>query len=289
MNRRTSGMKKPTKIAVVAILLAFAANASATVYNLDSLTGLAGRKQSKMAGQGLSGKKKGGKKSNALTSSSSSTTTTTSQSGGNPIYPTLSLDDGLGHTKTLSSASGVISFSGTVGRFTLSLSLTAATGDQMLPTLTLNSLTYAAPKGRRNRNKAGTLTISLSQISLSSPGGTLNSQINGGTSNGSLSYSTYMDTGNTLFGEGTLLTSQGSFATSTFSGVASAALSPLSQFSLTELIVIQQSKNGNTTFSTIITDPPSAAVGVPDTGSTLALLGVALLGIEVVRRKLRAA
>jgi hypothetical protein len=129
----------------------------------------------------------------------------------------------------------------------------------------------------------------LSEKSLSSPGGTITSQINGQTSKGSLSYSTFMDTGNNLFGKGTLLDRQGTFAGGTFAGTASAILLAQSHFSLTEMFVIQQSRNGNTTFGTTVIDPPAGVALVPETGSTLAFLGLALLSIEAIRRRLRAA
>lgn len=196
--------------------------------------------------------------------------------------PTLILSDGAGHTTRLSNASGVISFTGTLGSFSLSIKTSAATGEALLPSLTLNSLSYsgAAP---------GTLTISLSNTSLNAPLGNVTSEIKGQTNNGSLSYSTYADLGNSLFGKGTLLGSEGAYTGGSFAGAASAALSSRSPFSLTETIVLQESYRGTTTFGATVIDPPAALpVPVPETGSTLALLGLALAAIEAVRRGLRA-
>jgi hypothetical protein len=183
---------------------------------------------------------------------------------------------------TLGNASGVISFSGMLGLFNLSITTSPASGQAILPSVTVNSLSYYGPR-------PGTLTISLSETSLSSPGGTITSKINGQTSLGSLSYSTFLDAGNNLFGKGTLLNTQGVFSGGSFAGTASAALSSHSPFSLTETIIVQQSMRGRTSFGTVVVDPPAPVALVPDTGSTLAFLGLTLLGLEAIRRSLRSA
>jgi hypothetical protein len=196
--------------------------------------------------------------------------------------PTIVISDGKKkHTVTLSDAAGLISFNGTVGKFTLSLSTSAATGEAMLPSLSLNSLTSSS-------RKAGTLTISISNTSLVGSG--IASQISGQTS-GNVMVSTHADAGNSLFGRSTLLNSQGAFTGGKFANTAQAAFSSQSPFSLTETFVIQQSKKGTTSFGSTVNDPivNGFTVPVPETGSTMALLGLALLGVEVIRRKLTAA
>src|SRR3984893_3243944 len=194
--------------------------------------------------------------------------------------PTLVVSDGI-HTMRLSNASGVMSFSGALGKFGLTITTSAATGLSLLPSLTLNSLSYSG-------STPGQLTISLSKTSLSPLDGAVTSKINGQISGGSLSYATFVDMGNNLFGKGALLNNQGAYANSSFAGRASAALSAHSPFSLTETIIIQEAFGGTTTFGTMVIDPPRRVGPVPETGSTLALLSLALLGIEAVRRRLRA-
>jgi hypothetical protein len=194
--------------------------------------------------------------------------------------PTLIVSDGI-QTMRLSNASGVMSFSGALGKFAFTITTSAATGLSLLPSLTLHSLSYSGLT-------PGQLTISLSRTSVNPLDGAVTSKINGQISGGSLSYATYVDMANNLFGKGALLNNQGAFSTSSFAGTASAALSPHSPFSLTEMIIIQEAFRGTTTFGTMVIDPPRRVVPVPETGSSLALLSLALLGIEVVRRRLRA-
>lgn len=194
--------------------------------------------------------------------------------------PTLVVSDGI-HTMRLSNASGVMSFNGALGNFGFTIRTSAATGLSLLPSLTLNSLSYS---GRA----PGQLTISLSETSLNPIDGAVTSKINGQISGGSLSYATFVDMGNNLFGKGALLNNQGAFSNGSFAGTASAALSPHSPFSLTETIIIQGTFGGTTSFGATVIDPPTRVVPVPETGSTLALLSLALVGIEAVRRRLRA-
>jgi hypothetical protein len=200
---------------------------------------------------------------------------------------TITLSDGKKKdTVTLADPSGLISYSGNVGKFTLSISTTPASGLAMLPSFNLNSLGFSGGK------KGGTLTISISNVSLNPTAGSITSQISGQTS-GSVSYSTFADTSNSLFGKGTILSNQGTF-NGGFNSNASATLSSQAPFSLTELFVIHQGRGGNTAFGATVVDPPvaggvDAIAQVPDVGSTLAFLGLALLGVEIVRRKLAAA
>jgi hypothetical protein len=163
----------------------------------------------------------------------------------------------------------------------LSITTSAATAQSLLPSLTLHSLSYSG-------TNPGKLTISLSNSSLHAADGNITSQISGQSSNGSLSYSTYADLGNALFAKTTLLNNQGAFSGANFAGTASAALSPNAPFSLTELIVINESYRGTTAFGATVIDPPTRIVAVPDGGSTMVLLGLALAGVETVRRRLRA-
>jgi hypothetical protein len=100
----------------------------------------------------------------------------------------------------------------------------------------------------------------------------------GGTTVGTIVYKTFVDAANVLFG-GVVLTAQGPFGPGAFSGTATGALALPADFSLTQAATIHHSGKGNTSFNATLT--------VPDAGSTVALLGCALVGVEGLRRKFR--
>jgi uncharacterized protein (TIGR03382 family) len=138
------------------------------------------------------------------------------------------------------------------------------------------------------------LTISLSNTSFGTLAGSISSQISGQTS-GITAFATFADAGNRLFNISTLLSTGGPFKGGAFSGTASATYPVPGPFSLTEKIVIVQSVFGTTSFGTTINDPvvvvpvvPVVPVTIPDAGATAPLLGLALLGIGLARRKLMA-
>ena len=197
--------------------------------------------------------------------------------------PTITISDGKKKdTRTFTDASGLMSFSGKVGKFTLSISTTPASGLAMLPSFSLNSLSGG--------KKGGTITISISDTSVHPNDGSIASQISGQTT-GTVSYSTFADTSNSLFGKGQLLSSQGGLK-GAFNINGSAILASQNAFSLTETFVIQLGKGGSTHFGATVLDPPignGEVAQVPEVGSTLALLALALLGVEALRRKLTAA
>jgi hypothetical protein len=190
--------------------------------------------------------------------------------------PTLSISDGLGHTLNLSNSSGAFTYAGTLGNFSLNITSGVATGDALLPGLNFSA------------TGTGILTISLSNTSFGTLAGSISSQISGQTS-GITAFATFADAGNRLFSISTLLSKGGPFTGGAFSGTASATFPVPGPFSLTEKIVIVQSVRGTTSFGTTIKDPPAVVVPtavVPDAGATAPLLGLALLGIGLARRKL---
>ncbi len=191
----------------------------------------------------------------------------------------LILSDGT-NALTLTSGSSGITFNGTLGNFSLNITSGLATGDALLPTLNVNSITF-------NGRGTGTLTIAFSGTSFGTLAGSVASQISGLTA-GTVSYSTFADASNNLFGLSTPLGNGGSFSGGTFSGSASATYPIPGPFSLTEMIVISESAYGTTSFATSLTDPVNVAVSVADSGSTVTLLGLALAGIGLARRKLAA-
>jgi hypothetical protein len=208
--------------------------------------------------------------------------------------PTLSITDGLGHTLNLSNSSGGITYTGTLGNFSLNITSGVATGNALLPGLNFSA------------TGTGMLTVLFSNTSFGTPPGSISSQISGQTS-GTAANVTFADAGNRLFGTSTLLSKGGPFKGGAFSGTALATFPVPGPFSLTEGIVIVQSAFGTTSFGTTVNDPtvvpPSttsfgttvtnpvvvaSVVTVPDAGATALLLGLALLGIGLARRKLMA-
>ena len=187
---------------------------------------------------------------------------------------TLSISDGLGHTLNLSNSSGGITYTGTLGNFTLSITSGVATGDALLPGLNFSA------------TGTGILTVMFSNTSFGTLAGSISSQIRGQTS-GITAFATYADAGNRLFGNTTLLSTGGPFR-GAFSGARSATFPIPGPFSLTEKIVIVQSVRGTTSFGTAVVDPVPNVPIVPDAGATALLLGLALLGIGLARRKLMA-
>jgi len=190
--------------------------------------------------------------------------------------PTLSISDGLGHTLNLSNSSGAFTYTGTLGNFSLNITSGVATGDALLPGLNFSA------------TGTGTLTILLSNTSFGTLPGSISSQISGQTS-GITAFATFADAGNRLFGTTALLSTGGPFR-GAFSGNPSAIFAVPGPFSLTEKIVIVQSAFGTTSFGTTVKDPVvfGPVVTVPDAGATALLLGLALLGIGLARRKLMA-
>ena len=194
--------------------------------------------------------------------------------------PTLSITDGLGHTLNLSSSSTGITYTGTLGNFSLNITSGVATGDALLPGLNFSA------------TGTGILTIMFSNTSFGTLAGSISSQISGQTS-GITAFGTFADAGNRLFGSSTLLSTGGPFRGGAFSVTASATYPVPGPFSLTEKFVIVQSVRGTTSFGTTVKDPvvvgPVGPVPtVPDAGATAPLLGLALLGIGLARRKLMA-
>ncbi|PYL33970.1 MAG: hypothetical protein DMF35_05535 [Verrucomicrobia bacterium] len=190
--------------------------------------------------------------------------------------PTLSISDGLGHTLTLTQPGG-FTYTGTLGNFSLNITSGIANSDALLTGLNFTI------------TGTGQLTILLSNTGFGTLPGSIKSQISGQTSRIS-AFATFADAGNRLFGTSKLLSSGGPFR-SVFSGNGSAIFSAPGPFSLTEKIVVVQSVFGTTSFGTTVKDPVvvapvGPAVTVPDAGATALLLGLALLGIGLARRKL---
>ena len=198
---------------------------------------------------------------------------------------TLRLTDGV-TTITIADAgagdanpvAGAVTFIGSIGSFSINNVTTGLSkpvlGSATLPFLDLNSVDVSG--------SAGTLTISFSDNFFGLTPGDVTANI-GGTTGGTVSYSTFADASNLLFGKSTPLTSQGPFGGPAFSGTSFADLGLLSPFSLTQEVVITHASGVRaTSFNAEL-----KAQGVPDGGSTVGLLGLALVGLESLRRRFR--
>lgn len=175
---------------------------------------------------------------------------------------------------TASSTTGLLSYSGSVGGFfinaTTALSKPVLHGPDA-SIFDLNSINVSGQAGQL-------------QIGITDTGFTGDHNLSfgiGGTTDGSISASAYMDLNNIEFGQGTLLGSYSASGLSFSSNSATTYLSNVTNpFSLTLITSINHQKHGVTSFD--------AAVSVPEP-SVIALFGLGLagLGVAVRRRKTR--
>ena len=144
-----------------------------------------------------------------------------------------------------------------------------------LPSTTALDLQFAAQSA-----VAGTLTIEFTDTGYSSTAiSALASQIGGTTQGTSINYSTFADLNNVAFGRGIALSSLG-FLASPFSGAGVAAFNPnTATYSITQVITITHGAG-----ATVLTTG-DAAIGVVPAPATLLLLGSALVGMGLARRK----
>jgi len=195
--------------------------------------------------------------------------------------PTLTLTASTGGSVTVTDGSGsdscsdpgCVTFVGTVGIWTLNID-TGLTKPAVTPFEM--DLGYDAST---RKAAASTMTIDWSDSGFS---GTFSAtDFVGGTQTAG------MTTVDNIYINGVLVFSQGAFTTGSYSQTTPVFLTLTSTDVLTlEIVVTKPSSNGTTSF----TDSGSKVVKgsvVPDGGSAVALLGIAMAGIEGLRRLLR--
>lgn len=196
--------------------------------------------------------------------------------------PTLGFYDGTteffvadGSALDANPLAGVITYLGPIGNWSVNVTTGIAGGTTEFPTLDLSSVNVSTSTG-------GFLNLGFVSDNLGPTSGGLDVQV-GGTTTGSVNFLSVVDSGNTsnFFGlTSALQLSQGSF-TGAFSDSAYGAFSLNAPYSIYELAYITHNGAGTTSFD--------AYAAVPDGGTTALLLGLGLLGVGFIFRRLRPA
>lgn len=170
-----------------------------------------------------------------------------------------------------SGVAGRVVWDGTIGNWTLNTHV--GTGYPVLGSLSnpVLDLSFNAV----SNGAGGTLTISFSVDGFGPTSGSATAMI-GGTAGGTVMYRTGGGTNNTLFNMSNILTTQGPF-TSAFSGSATGgAINNVGPYSLTQQIQITHTGAGISTGNSLLT--------VPDSGTSVLLLGTGLMGLACMAR-----
>ena len=183
-------------------------------------------------------------------------------------------DDGVGD---INSTAGAVTYVGSIGVWTVNVTTgigVPVVGTSSWPILDLNSIDVTTTTG-------GTLNVAVTQTGLGPlPTGASSLRTSvGGTTAGTVSFTTYYDVTDLAFGTGTLAGSLGPYGPGAFSGVTGAPITTgANLYSITANASITQAGAGATSFDNEV------RVHEP---STLLLLGGGLVGIGLWFRRKR--